>query len=454
MFAFNKIDPNRVRVLKNNSFGSGPVIYWMSRDQRVEDNWALIYAAEQANWLGTELIVVFTLTNHYPSANIRHYDFMIKGLMKVEQQLLKKQIPFVLLTGEPFQVIFKFIKERGCSLIVSDFDPLKEKRKWKDELNSLISIPHHEVDAHNIIPCWIASNKMEFGAYTIRPKINKLLLQYLTDFIQITPPENKGTLFGNDWQDYSKINLFDTSVKTIDWIKSGEDEALQMLSEFISNKLTGYFEKRNDPNHDGQSNLSPYLHFGQLSAQRVAKEIMRSPAPREDKSAFLDELIVRRELSDNYCFYNPDYDGCAGFPDWAKKTHGVHVNDKREFLYNIEQFEFSKTHDPLWNAAQKEMVFKGKMHGYLRMYWAKKLLEWTPNPEEAMAYAIYLNNKYSIDGRDPNGYAGIAWSIGGVHDRAWSERPVFGKIRYMNFNGCKRKFDVYAYIKRIDSLFI
>ena len=216
--------------------------------------------------------------------------------------------------------------------------------------------------------------------------------------------------------------------------------------------MDGYSTLRNDPNESGQSNLSPYLHFGQLSAQRVAIEVMKSPASDEDKSAFLEELIVRRELSDNFCFYNPHYDATEGFPNWAKETHRIHSDDKREHTYALKEFEQGKTHDPLWNAAQMELVITGKMHGYMRMYWAKKILEWTSNPEEAMRFSIYLNDKYSLDGRDPNGYAGIAWSIGGVHDRAWGERSVFGKIRYMNYNGCKRKFDVAKYIGRIESL--
>jgi deoxyribodipyrimidine photo-lyase len=196
------------------------------------------------------------------------------------------------------------------------------------------------------------------------------------------------------------------------------------------------------------SNLSPYLHFGQISAQRIALETYKRKHNIETKDAFLEELIVRRELSDNFCFYNKNYDSFDGFPEWAKKTLNEHRKDKREFTYNLEQFEKAKTHDDLWNAAQIEMVKTGKMHGYMRMYWAKKILEWTETPEEALEFSIYLNDKYELDGRDPNGYTGCAWSIGGVHDRAWTERPVFGKIRYMNYNGAKRKFDVKRYIQK------
>ena len=204
---------------------------------------------------------------------------------------------------------------------------------------------------------------------------------------------------------------------------------------------------RNDPTREGQSDLSPYLHFGQIAAQRVALEVEGAPAGTKAKEAFLEELIVRRELSDNFCYYHPQYDSVACFPQWARKTLDEHHDDPREYLYTPAQFEQAQTHDDLWNAAQREMVQTGKMHGYLRMYWAKKILEWTSSPEEALKIAIYLNDRYELDGRDPNGYTGIAWSLGGVHDRAWAERKVFGKIRYMSYKGCKAKFDVAAYFK-------
>ncbi|MBP1734596.1 MAG: Deoxyribodipyrimidine photo-lyase photolyase (Photoreactivating enzyme), partial [Deltaproteobacteria bacterium] len=234
-------------------------------------------------------------------------------------------------------------------------------------------------------------------------------------------------------------------------LEPGEKAAQSVLKRFIEGKLGRYDSDRNDPNKDGQSGLSPFLHFGHISAQRIALEVMKENAAGESRDAFLEELIIRRELSDNFCFYNDQYDSVGGFPEWAKKTLNQHGKDKRPYLYSLEDFEGAKTHDDLWNAAQIEMVKRGKMHGYMRMYWAKKILEWTQSPEEAMNIAIYLNNRYELDGRDPNGYAGIAWSIGGVHDRAWNERNVFGKIRYMSYNGCRSKFNTDSYIKWVDS---
>lgn len=443
------VDPQRVALLKPGYIeAKGPVVHWMSRDQRVHDNWALLYAIEQANGLNVSVEVVFALNNTFLGATSRHYAFMLEALKEIEANLSVAGIAFKLLTGDPIKTIPSYISQINGSLLISDFDPLRIKKQWKDGINAAINIPHHEVDAHNIVPCRVASQKAEFGAYTLRPKINRLLPQFLTDIPILQPPVNKSNSAGVDWQAIENWLDADKSVQPIKWIRPGQMAAHAMLRDFTEKRLAGYSARRNDPLANGQSNLSPYLHFGHISAQRVAIEVSKANVPEEDKSAFLEELIVRRELSDNFCHYNPNYDNTQGFHAWAKESHLHHSNDEREYLYSLSEFEQAKTHDDLWNAAQKEMITTGKMHGYMRMYWAKKILEWTQSPEQAMEFAIYLNDKYSLDGRDPNGYAGIAWSIGGVHDRAWGTRPVFGKIRYMNYNGCKRKFDVTKYINR------
>jgi deoxyribodipyrimidine photo-lyase len=296
----------------------------------------------------------------------------------------------------------------------------------------------------------MASPKQEYGAYTLRPKINRLLSDFLEDF----PALKKHPFFWKeaeretDWTTLNANLKADPGLAPAIKMPSGAKAAREALKSFAGKGLAYYIVDRNDPVKDGQSNLSPYLHFGHIAAQRVALEIRKSAAPADCKAAFLEELIIRRELSDNYCFYNPGYDRVDGFPGWARATLDRHRGDPRDALYSLEQFELGETHDNLWNAAQLEMVRTGKMHGYLRMYWAKKILEWTESPEEALKTAIILNDRYELDGRDPNGYTGIAWSIGGVHDRAWGERNVFGKIRYMSYNGCKSKFNVEAYIRK------
>jgi deoxyribodipyrimidine photo-lyase len=314
-----------------------------------------------------------------------------------------------------------------------------------------MGIPFYEVDAHNIVPCWIASPKQEYTAATFRPKIKLVLPDFLREFPNLMrhPLSWKGKRKRNDWKKILEDLKVDTIVPEVSWLKPGAKAAGNALKKFIQRKLNDYPAARNDPTKDCQSNLSPYLHFGWISAQRVALEVQKSDVPQQAKQAFLEELIVRRELSDNFCFYKPEYDSVDAFPAWAKKTLAEHRDDERRHLYSLDEFEQARTHDDLWNASQMEMVKTGKMHGYMRMYWAKKILEWTASPEEALQFAIYLNDRYELDGRDPNGYTGISWSIGGVHDRAWPSRPIFGKIRYMSYNGCKSKFDVQAYIDKI-----
>jgi deoxyribodipyrimidine photo-lyase len=444
------MNPKRLRTLKAGDLKKGPVVYWMSRDQRAQDNWALLFSQELSKKEKVPLAVVFCLAPQFLGATFRQYAFMLQGLAEVERTLAGKNIGFYLLRGSPEVEITEFAQKHLAGCLVTDFDPLRLKRQWKEAVAERLNIPFFEVDAHNIVPCWIASDKPEYGAYTLRPKILRALPEFLDEFpvLQKQPAAWADPPAPIDWQGIlAELNM-DRTVPEVSGFKPGERAAWDQLEEFISSKLPFYPDRRNDPTLDGQSNLSPYLHFGQISAQRIALEVEDAPAGQKAKEAFLEELIVRRELADNFCFYNPQYDAFAGFPAWARKTLDEHRRDPRESIYTLTQFEQAQTHDDLWNAAQLEMAQTGKMHGYLRMYWAKKILEWTRSPEEALHIAVYLNDRYELDGRDPNGYTGIAWSLGGVHDRAWKERPIFGKIRYMSYNGCKTKFNVAAYIKK------
>jgi deoxyribodipyrimidine photo-lyase len=440
---------SRVRAINEARYKSGPVVYWMSRDQRVNDNWAIIYAQNLALKHNTTLVVLFCLVPNFLGATIRQYGFMLKGLQEVEKELSKKNIRLIVLTGKPENEIPKFIKRNKIGILVSDFSPLKINREWKEKIKRKIKVLFYEVDAHNILPVWVASAKQEFGAYTIRPKINELLPEYLDEFPKVKKQKSSPKFQSrkNNWNHLVDSLKIDSDVPEIDWLKPGEKEARKNLEYFIKYKLKNYYYDRNDPNKDIQSNLSPYLHFGHISAQRIALDIHKYEKHLKSSEAFLEELIVRSELSDNFCFYNSNFDSIDGIPNWAKETLNKHRGDKRDYIYTLKKLELAATHDSLWNASQKEMVRTGKMHGYMRMYWAKKILEWTRFPEEAIKYAIFLNDKYELDGRDPNGYAGILWSIGGLHDRAWGERNIFGKIRYMNDKGCDRKFDVKTYTK-------
>jgi deoxyribodipyrimidine photo-lyase len=415
----------------------------MSRDQRVADNWALLHAQDLAR--GRPLGVVFTLAGGFLGATARAYDFMFRGLREMEQGLHDRGIPLFLLTGDPVDTLPRWVRSVGAGAVVTDFSPLRIHRRWKDAVASAISVPLVEVDAHNVVPSWVASPKAEYGAYTIRPKLNRLLPGFLTDFPDMGRHATPwmGSVEPVNWSGVWAFVNPDPGVPPVEAVVPGEKAASAALGGFLE-RSDGYATGRNDPNASDVSGLSPYFHFGHLSPQRAAWAAHR----KGGLEAFLEELIVRRELSDNFCLYTADYDAVSAFPAWSRATLEAHRRDRRDFLYTREDFEAARTHDPLWNAAQTEMVARGKMHGYLRMYWAKKILEWSPSPEDALATVLALNDRYELDGRDPNGYAGAAWAVGGVHDRPWAERPVFGMVRYMNDRGCARKFDVDAYIRR------
>lgn len=458
-----EVNSKRVRQLHKGAVeGTGPVIYWMSRDQRVRDNWALLYAAQAAFQRGVPVAVAFNLVTEYLGAGARQFGFMVRGLQLMQPKLEALNIPFFLLKGDPTQTVPQLVKDTGASLLVTDFAVLRLGRQWREAVAEKLEVPFHEVDAHNVVPVWLASDKREYAARTIRPKIHSKLPEFLTEFPELEPQAAwQGEVQPEpvDWAALiDEVVERGKEVPEVAWCKPGEDAAMEALvgdKGFLSKaRLTRYDEKRNDPTvPDALSGLSPHLHFGHLAPQRAAIEAAKQKSVHKASvEGFLEELIVRRELADNYCFYVPNYDSLDAAYDWAKQTLNDHRKDKRDFVYTKEQFEKGQTHDKLWNAAQLEMVHAGKMHGFMRMYWAKKILEWSASPEEALEISIHLNDKYELDGRDPNGYVGCMWSIAGIHDQGWAERAVFGKIRFMNFNGCKRKFDVEKYIARVDAL--
>ncbi len=446
-----RINKKRVQLLKSGPSPQGPVVYWMSREQRILDNWGLIFSQDLAKEKGSWVVVVFCLARKYLDANIRQCDFMLRGLLETVKDGLSLNIPFFVLFDHPVQDLLAFSKKQNASCLVTDFDPLRSKRNWKEKVMSQIDIPVFEVDSHNIVPCWQVSEKQEFAARTFRPKIEKQLTEFLEPYSEINPQPSwcLNDYKGPDWQVIWDRIQPDHSGQPKTWLTPGAKAGHKRLTGFLEQAIANYVSKRNDPNADSISHLSPYLHFGQIAPQMVALETVKvKEAFSEQKKAFFEELVIRRELSDNFCYYNSDYDSFQGLPRWSKESLEKHRHVFREYLYRYQDLEAAKTHDPLWNAAQTEMRRSGKMHGYMRMYWAKKILEWTERPEQAIEWAIELNDTYELDGRDPNGYVGILWSIGGLHDRPFKERPVFGKVRYMSFRGCQRKFDVMAYISK------
>lgn len=431
---------NRSRLLQQGTPGTGNVLYWMSREQRASNNPGLIFAANLAKERGKHLEVLFVLDDTFPEANQRSFSFLLEGLQETKTTLESLNIPFNLRLGNIPSIIISYLHLHKNALLVIDFNPLHHALAWKKELLSSLSIPIYEVDGHNIVPCWIASEKQEFAARTFRPKINRHLYEFLYPM-----PENE-TLRQEysfipettDWKEILSSLKIDRSVEPVKK-SSGETAARKTLQTFIHERIGRYATERNHIETDGCSGLSPYLHFGQISALEIALKVMNDTPADANREAFLEQLIVRRELAENFCYHNPDYDSFDGFPSWAKKTLLQHQRDEREHLYSLADFEQARTHDELWNKTQSVLIKSGTMHNYLRMFWGKKILEWSPSAEEAMQIAVYLNDKYQLDGRDPNGYTGCAWCIGGVHDRPWFNRPIFGNIRYMGANKFKNK---------------
>lgn len=451
---FNK---KRLRFLsqsKKIKQGAEGVLYWMSRDQRVQDNWALIYAQQLALEEKLPLHICFCLVVPKSEfATIRHFGFMLKGLEEVAQECSAINIQFHLLHGSAVDVLPGFVSNHNLGAVVTDFSPLREPLQWLEDATKNLpkDIPFIQVDAHNVVPCWIASDKLEYSARTIRGKITKLLPEFLTEIplVDKHPHTAVTTAKAVDWAETLASLDVDRTVGEVEWAKPGTLAGMAMLESFIDLRLKNFDTQRNDPNFQALSQLSPWIRFGQVSAQRVARQVQnKGNSASPSVSSFIEELVVRRELTDNFCFYNKKYDSVEGAKEWAQKTLKDHAKDSREYIYTREQLEKSKTHDKLWNAAQYQGVIEGKIHGFLRMYWAKKILEWTSSPEEALSIALYLNDRYELDGQDPNGFVGCMWSICGIHDQGWKERSVFGKIRFMNYNGCRRKFDVAKFEKK------
>ena len=377
---------------------------------------------------------------------------MLKGLQEVRKALEAKGIQMVIRRESPDSGAVKLAKD--AALVVVDAGHLRIQKKWRASAARQIDCPLYEVETNLIVPVEEASLKENFSAGTFRPRITRKLDYYQ---VQLKHSKPKHDSLGMKFQTFniddidkalSKLDI-DRSVTKVPGFHGGTKQAKRRLSNFLKSKLDRFADLRNNPTADYVSNMSPYLHFGQISPLYIALKVSKTSSTGKD--AYLEELIVRRELSHNFVFYNNHYDKFACLEPWAKRTLNFHRRDKRDYVYSLAQFEKAQTHDLYWNAAQKEMIITGKMHGYIRMYWGKKILEWSRNPQAGFKIALQLNNKYELDGRDPNAFAGVAWCFG-KHDRAWSERPVFGKVRYMNTEGLKRKFNADAYVKKIEAL--
>ena len=479
-----EIHPDRIELLKQRRRRWGRyVLYWMQGAQRVDDNHALEYAIERANELDLPPLVLFCLTDGYPEANLRHYRFMIEGLQDVAAGLKQRSITFVCLHGDPVELVAELAID--AAVVVTERAYLRTPRTWREELADAIPCSLISVDTNLIVPLHVASQKREWAARTIRPKLHRLFSTYCRPVARLEArrsdpgfklPRSLEPIELSDIDRLLERLELDRSLDAVSrHFHGGQQEAQRRMRSFLSDAFFSYANFRNEPKQQALSKLSPYLHFGHISPVRLALEVLQvqhSDRPSdqqlsfedlvgaddqqddgliENKRAYLEELCVRRELAHNYVAWEPSYDRYTALPDWARRTLTSHAGDRRPAIYNQQTLEAAATEDRYWNAAMTEMRKTGFMHNYMRMYWGKQIIAWTSEPEQAFDIALRLNNKYFLDGRDPNSWANVAWLFG-LHDRPWPEREIFGTVRSMNANGLRRKCDIEGYLEWVDRL--
>ncbi len=452
------IQNTRIRNLndKERREDGAYVLYWMQEAQRARGNAALEMAIRGANKYGLPVVVWFGRWDGYPAPTARNNGVWRAGRADGPAHGAPRGIAFVVRHGMPGDVALSLSHEAAA--VICDRSYMPAQRDWRESLAEAAACPVVQVETEVVVPVDVASDKSEYAARTIRPRIHRVWDEYLVPLDETEPNVRPDDLkLESDFDPADPAGVLaaldlDPSVKPVKRFRGGRAAALEMLKRFVDDVLDGYATGRNEPSAAQTSFLSPYLHFGHISPVETALAARDSGlGSTEDRESFVEELVVRRELAMNYANFAPGFETYDALPDWARKTLSEHAGDEREYVYDRATLEACETHDRHWNDAMREMVHTGFMHNYMRMYWAKKILEWSATPEEAFATTLALNNKYFLDGRDPNSYANIAWCFG-LHDRAWTERPVFGKIRYMNANGLNRKFDMEAYTTFVDEV--
>ena len=432
------------------------VVYWMQRAQRGLNNAAVDCAVNIANELGLPLLVYFSAIPNYPNANLRHYVFLNQGLPDIEADLADRNISFIV-RRPPNNSLDQFLEEVKAAILIGDENPCREPERWRQVIAKRIRIPFWTVDADVTVPSKLFP-KPQYGAYVLRPKLYRELPNFLHPL--------KNSKAQHAWARPRNVNSFpvtgditsgwqkfDRTVAPVEGFIGGSHAARKRLQFFVQHLLADYDKQRNQPTADGSSRLSPYLHFGHIGPTEIALAVdaatKKDASLKQARDSFFNELLVWRELAVNFVKYTPNYDSAECAEPWARQSLAEHARDPREWTYTLEQLERGETHDELWNASQLQMVHFGWMHNYMRMYWGKKILEWSQDPVTAFSHAVALNDKYQLDGRDPNGYAGIAWAIVGKFDRPWFDRPIFGKIRYMSAASTGKKFDSQGYIPMV-----
>ena len=448
------IHPVRLKVLVDapSRPGARYVLYWMQQSQRAGFNPALEHALEEANALDLPLLVCFGLAA-FPEANTRHYDFMLRVLAQVRDRLVESGIGFVIRKAPPDRLARTLAED--AALVVCDRGYLRIQRGWRARLAEDLDRRLVQVEGDVVVPIERASDKHEYAARTLRPRLHRIWDEFLEPLAERPVRRRADGLdiaSDVDLDDVPGVLAglkIDAAVGPVRRFKPGEGEARARLAAFVARSLSNYGELRGKPEAGVASHMSPYLHFGQISPVEIALAVRQAP-PGDSRASYLEELIVRRELSMNHVFYEPGYDTYDVLPTWARKTMADHASDPRAFLYTRAQFEAAQTHDPYWNAAMREMRATGYMHNHLRMYWGKKILQWSASPQEAFETTLALNNRWFLDGRDPNSFTNVGW-IFGLHDRPWGPQPVFGTVRSMGPNTFK-KFDADAYVRAVAAM--
>jgi deoxyribodipyrimidine photo-lyase len=433
------------------------VVYWMQRAMRILDNPALDVAVEAANLLGVPVVIYFQVIPNYPNANLRHYHFLQQGLRDVAEDAAARELTFIVRRSP--DKLEAFLEEMHAALLIGDENPCREPERWRGALAKKLRLPFWTVDADVVVPSRVFGRSFVL-LHHFRPRLKVELLNYLD------PPEHESpSPHGRLHKRVTQVSLaeditkdftgLDRTAGPVDCFCGGTHSAVRRLGEFVGQELASYEETRNHPETRGTSRLSPYLHFGHIGPLTIARAVKKAvdDGRASDTAAdrYLEQLIGWRELAVLFVRHEPNYDNWECAAPWARKTLVEHAGDPRPHRYTLKQLERAETGDDLWNAAQREMLASGWMHNYMRMYWAKKILEWAPDPATAFSWAVLLNDRYQLDGRDPNGYAGIAWAIVGKHDRPWFNRPVFGLVRSMTGTSISKKFDARAYIRQHDS---
>ena len=429
------------------------VVYWMQRAVRIVDNPALDVAIEAGNLLGLPVAVYFQAIPNYPNANLRHYHFLQQGLRDVAADAAARGVGFQLRRA-PESSLEGFLEEVGAALAVGDENRCREPERWRTVLARRLKIPFWTVDADVVVPSRVF-NRSFVLLHHFRPHLKAELPKYLVAPANVQPlhgwkPRKKLQSYPLDKDITAGYAKLDRGVGPVDSLTGGTHAALKRLRDFVHLELRDYETTRNHPEVRGTSRPSPYLHFGNIGpitiALAVKKAVSEGKASEAAADKYLDQLIGWRELAVLFVRHEPNYDNWECAAPRARQTLVEHTADPRAHRYSFDQLEQAETGDELWNAAQREMVTTGWMHNYMRMYWAKKILEWAPDPARAFEWAVALNDRYELDGRDPNGYAGIAWAIVGRHDRPWFNRPVFGLVRSMSGASTAKKFDAERYI--------